>query len=125
MGDRPCLLEHSVEAHVPAAFAWTFWTEVKNWDDPPAQFTIEGLFAEDHAGQSRGRSTGRLVSTRATDTTARSWDWLCVDDAPPVGLAGCSCRSRIDPGGARCARPGCDDWKSPGEPGTMPHLLRV
>jgi len=44
------LLEHTVEADVSAAFAWGFWTNVKNWDDPPAQFALEGPFAEGARG---------------------------------------------------------------------------
>ena len=38
-------LEHSVEADVGADFAWSFWTDVTNWDDPPAQFELDGPFA--------------------------------------------------------------------------------
>ena len=45
-----CVLEHSVEAQVSAASAWNFWTDVKNWDDPPAQFALEGPFAEGSQG---------------------------------------------------------------------------
>ena len=37
-------LEHSVEAGVSATFAWTFWTDVRNWDDPPATFRLDGPF---------------------------------------------------------------------------------
>ena len=44
------VLEHSVEADVSTAFAWKFWTDVKNWDDPPAQFALEGPFAEGSHG---------------------------------------------------------------------------
>jgi hypothetical protein len=38
-------LEHSVEAEVSLAFAWSWRTDIKNWDDPPAQFQLEGPFA--------------------------------------------------------------------------------
>jgi hypothetical protein len=44
------VLEHSVEADVSTAFAWKFWTDVKNWDDPPAQFALDGPFAEGSPG---------------------------------------------------------------------------
>lgn len=50
MSDNSCLLEHTVEADVSAAFAWTFWTDVRNWDDPPAQFMLDGLFADGSHG---------------------------------------------------------------------------
>jgi len=47
---RDALLEHTVEANVSADFAWSFWTDVKNWDDPPAQFALDGPFAEGARG---------------------------------------------------------------------------
>src|SRR3954451_23769859 len=37
-------LECSVEADVPPEFAWQFRTEVSNWNDPPARFTLDGPF---------------------------------------------------------------------------------
>jgi hypothetical protein len=50
MYERILVLEDSVEADVSTAFAWKFWTDVKNWDDPPAQFALEGPFAEGSQG---------------------------------------------------------------------------
>jgi len=38
-------LEHSVEADASPSFCWNFWTDVTNWDDPPAQFVLDGPFA--------------------------------------------------------------------------------
>jgi|SRR6266511_5268664 len=38
-------LEHSVEANVSPAFAWSFRTDVANWNDPPATFSLDGPFA--------------------------------------------------------------------------------
>jgi hypothetical protein len=40
-----CQLEHSVEAEVSRSFAWNWRTDIKNWDDPPAQFQLDGPFA--------------------------------------------------------------------------------
>ena len=37
--------QRSVEADVPAAFAWTYMTNVSNWSDPPAEFSLDGPFA--------------------------------------------------------------------------------
>jgi hypothetical protein len=37
-------LEYSVEVAVSSAFAWQFRTEVSNWNDPPAQFALDGPF---------------------------------------------------------------------------------
>lgn len=45
MGEVAWQLEHSVEADASAGFVWSFWTDVTNWDDPPAQFVLAGPFA--------------------------------------------------------------------------------
>jgi hypothetical protein len=45
MNNIACQLEHSVEADVSLSFAWNWRTDVKNWDDPPAQFQLDGPFA--------------------------------------------------------------------------------
>lgn len=37
--------KHAVECAVPREFAWKYWTDVRNWDDPPARFEMEGPFA--------------------------------------------------------------------------------
>ena len=38
-------ITHSVETNASPAFAWNYWTEVTNWDDPPAKFELDGPFA--------------------------------------------------------------------------------
>jgi hypothetical protein len=38
-------LEHSVEADVSPSFAWSFRTDIRNWNDPPAEFSLDGPFA--------------------------------------------------------------------------------
>jgi hypothetical protein len=45
MSGKALKLEHSVEVEVSPAFAWSFMTDVTNWDDPPAQFVLDGPFA--------------------------------------------------------------------------------
>src|SRR5215471_6035979 len=45
MNDVVYQVEHSVEAPVSPAFAWAWRTDVRNWDDPPAQFQLDGPFA--------------------------------------------------------------------------------
>jgi hypothetical protein len=37
-------LKCSVEADVPPSVAWHFRTDIANWDDPPAKFTLDGPF---------------------------------------------------------------------------------
>jgi hypothetical protein len=44
---------HSVETGASPAFAWSYWTNVSNWDDPPAKFELAGPFAADTHGVTR------------------------------------------------------------------------
>ena len=37
--------EHTVECEAPRDFAWKYWTNPANWDDPPARFEFAGPFA--------------------------------------------------------------------------------
>jgi hypothetical protein len=37
-------LEHSVEAEVNPRFAWNYRTDISTWNDPPAQFVLDGPF---------------------------------------------------------------------------------
>ena len=46
-------IAHSVETNASPAFAWNFWTNVANWDDPPAKFELEGPFAAGSRGTTR------------------------------------------------------------------------
>jgi hypothetical protein len=43
-------LEHSVEVGVAVTFAWKFLTDISNWHDPPARFTLEGPFVAGTTG---------------------------------------------------------------------------
>jgi hypothetical protein len=53
MTNIACQLEHSVEAEVTPLFAWNWRTDIKNWDDPPAQFQLDGPFANGSWGTTR------------------------------------------------------------------------
>jgi len=46
-------LEHSIEVEVSPSFAWDWRTDIKNWDDPPAQFLLDGPFAAGTWGTTR------------------------------------------------------------------------
>lgn len=46
-------IEHTVEANVSARFAWDYWSNVANWDDPPAEFFLDGPFAAGSVGTTR------------------------------------------------------------------------
>jgi hypothetical protein len=37
--------QHSVDCNVPRRFAWSHWTNIANWDEPPASFHLDGPFA--------------------------------------------------------------------------------
>jgi hypothetical protein len=50
MNSVACQLEHSVVAEVSLSFAWKWRTNVQNWNDPPAQFQLDGAFARDSWG---------------------------------------------------------------------------
>lgn len=45
--------EHSVDVDVPAKFAWRYMTDVGNWSDPPAEFTLDGPFTSGAQGTTR------------------------------------------------------------------------
>lgn len=58
----------SVDADVPVPFAWQFMTDVRNWSDPPAEFTLDGAFA---AG---ARGTTTMPGQPATSWMIRDVD---------------------------------------------------
>jgi hypothetical protein len=35
---------YSIECNATRRFAWKFWTDIANWDDPPAKFHLDGPF---------------------------------------------------------------------------------
>ena len=45
MTNVACQLEHSIDVEVSPEFAWSWRTDIRNWDDPPAEFQLEGPFA--------------------------------------------------------------------------------
>jgi hypothetical protein len=46
-------ITHSVETYASPAFAWQYWTNVTNWDDPPARFELDAPFAAGSYGVTR------------------------------------------------------------------------
>ena len=44
---------HVVETKASPAFTWNYWTNVANWDDPPAKFELDGPFADGARGTTR------------------------------------------------------------------------
>ena len=50
MSEIALQLKYSVEADVTPAFAWQFRTDIANWNDPPARFSLEGPFEAGSCG---------------------------------------------------------------------------
>jgi hypothetical protein len=42
---RAWQFEYSVDCNAPREFAWSYWTNIANWNDPPASFHLDGPFA--------------------------------------------------------------------------------
>src|SRR5260370_37996434 len=36
--------QYSIECNTSREFAWRYWTDISNWDDPPARFELDGPF---------------------------------------------------------------------------------
>jgi len=36
--------KHSVVCNAPRPFVWNYWTNIENWNDPPATFHLDGPF---------------------------------------------------------------------------------
>jgi hypothetical protein len=53
MATVPWEITHSVETNASPAFAWHYWTNIANWDDPPAEFELDGPFATGSRGRTR------------------------------------------------------------------------
>jgi hypothetical protein len=45
--------QRSVDVEVPAFFAWAYMTDIRNWNDPPAEFTLEGPFVDGARGTTK------------------------------------------------------------------------
>jgi hypothetical protein len=48
-----CELQYSVEAEVSRSFAWAWRTDLANWNDPPAEFQLDGPFASGSSGTTK------------------------------------------------------------------------
>ena len=44
IGEPAWQFQHSVQCDAPQKFAWSYWTNIANWDDPPAKFALDGPF---------------------------------------------------------------------------------
>jgi Polyketide cyclase / dehydrase and lipid transport len=70
MSDVAWQTEHAVETIASSDFAWAYLTDVTHWDDPPAQFRLEGPFA-----------TGGCGTTEMPGQPPRHWQ---LRDVQPI-----------------------------------------
>ena len=63
MSDVTWETEHVVETVASLTFAWTYMSQVTNWDDPPAQFELHGPFV-----------TGGQGTTQMPGGPVQHWD---------------------------------------------------
>jgi len=62
--------EHSVSTEASPEFVWAYMSDVANWDDPPAQFRLEGVFV-----------TGGRGTTEMPGQPPRHWQ---LRDVQPI-----------------------------------------
>jgi hypothetical protein len=65
-------MTHSVETNASPSLAWNYWTNVANWDDPPAKFAMEGPFAAGTRGATQlpGQDPLHWIIRKATPPDA-------------------------------------------------------
>jgi polyketide cyclase/dehydrase/lipid transport protein len=85
-------LQHSVEVEASLDFVWGWQTDVRNWDDPPAQFQLDGPFA---AGASGSTMFPGQPSLRWRIREARPLRAYIID--MPLDQATCSFEWEFDP----------------------------
>jgi len=93
--------QHSIDVDVPVSFAWAYMTDIRNWNDPPAEFALEGPFVE-----------GTRGTTRMPGQPLASWTIRDVEPGRSYSIEGGSfmeravmiARWRFDPLSERTAR---------------------
>ena len=65
--------QHSVDCNAPRPFAWSYWTDIANWNDPPATFHLEGPFAD-----------GSRLTTTLPDETLQSVIREVIEDREAI-----------------------------------------
>jgi hypothetical protein len=85
-------IQHSVEVEASLEFAWGWQTDVRNWNDPPAKFQLDGPFA---SGQSGSTMFGGRPSLHWQIREARPPRTYVID--MPLERATCSFEWQFDP----------------------------
>jgi hypothetical protein len=103
---------HSVAAEASASFAWSYLTDISNWNDPPATFQLDGPFREGARGatlmpdeEPRAWRIGRVtpgesyVLEMELEGATLSFTWRCE----PVSELTCRLTQTITLSGERAA----------------------
>ena len=67
--------QHFVDCNVPRHFAWSYWTDIGNWNEPPASIRLDGPFEAGSRlttslpGQTLHSLIREVVRTRTDETT--------------------------------------------------------
>ena len=69
--------QRSLDVDVPATFAWQCMTDVGNWSDPSAEFTLDGPF-----------TSGAQGTTRMPGQPPAAWTVRDVDDGRAYTIEG-------------------------------------
>jgi len=65
--------QYSTDCRAPQNFAWRYWTNIANWNDPPATFRLDGPFA-----------AGSQITTNLPDQTLHSVIREVIPDAEAI-----------------------------------------
>jgi len=80
MATIPWEITHSVETNARPAFAWRYWTNIAHWDDPPAEFELDGPFATGSRGTTRLPVTYN-AAPGADFSKFETYKWVRIDGA--------------------------------------------
>ena len=90
--------QHSVQCNAPRKFAWSYWTNTANSNDPPAQFALDGPF-----------DVGSWLTTTLTGQTCHSIIRDCKADreaCPSIGSSKNCPKPALElPSGWHCQAP--------------------
>jgi len=97
MKNIACQLEHSVEAEVSPSFAWSWRTDIKNWDDRPPNFSSTARSRVAHGEQPCFRDKSLCAGKFVTFGQGWPSSWKCRSTGPSSRLSGCFTAGRALP----------------------------
>jgi hypothetical protein len=93
--------QRSIDVDVPVSFAWAYMTDIRNWNDPPAEFALEGPFGDGTRGSTRMPGLPLAVWTIRDVEPGRAYT---IDGGSFLERAVLLCHWRFDPLSERTAR---------------------